>query len=175
MNRQLVRYCKSRLLPKVISDYKDAVKHSESFSEVKVTSIARLCYNANGVLSLYTDVTEQDAVGSLTVRFADVWSLSTGCPLPKASFFPKNVNYKKKLKNFAIKEVKRLTDNELGVYFDHARKNCSRHFSTEHFYITSEGLVIFYPMYSIASRMEAIPAFTLRWSEDGPCEPHCLL
>jgi hypothetical protein len=175
MNRQLVRYCKNRLLPKALALYRECLNRGDAFAGFNVTSKTMLCYNDNGILSLHTDVTEYDGSYCFTVRFGDVWSLNTGFPLPMSFFFPKKTNYKKRLKNFAAKEVQRLRDREFGAYYDHARKNCSKHFSPENFYITSDGLVIFYPMYSIASHAEAIPIFTIHWSEEGPMDPHSLL
>jgi hypothetical protein len=172
MNKQLARYCKSRLLPKSLSDYRDALKYGKVFIAPMVTSKTKLCCNTNGLLSLYTDITEYDGRESFTVRLGDSWCLYTGCPLPMSSFFSKKANYKKLLKTFVAKEVQRRKDYEFSDYYDHVRKNCSRHFSTDRFYITADGLTIFYPMCSIASRAESIPTFTMHWSETGPRGPN---
>lgn len=171
MNRQIIRYCKKRLLPHVIKAYKSAVERGEAFTETRVFAKSRLTYNENGILSIYTDISENSEFGSITIRFGDVWNLNTGCPVSLSAFFPYAKNYKKKIKDYVISEVSRLRHRELGSYFDRVKRNCRRYFTSDNFYLTDEGLVVFYQMYTIGPRSVGVPSFTLKWSEKGPCKP----
>lgn len=171
MYRQLIRYCKKRLLPKAIKAYKSASEKGEEFTESRLYAKTHLTYNENGILSIYTDITEASEYGSITIRLGDVWDLETGCPVPLSVFFPNTKNYKKKIKDYIISEVSRRRDRGLGAYFGGVKRNCGRFFSSDNFYLNHDGLVVFYQMYTIGPRSEGMPSFTLKWNEKGPCKP----
>lgn len=175
MNKQIIRYCKKKLLPQVIKSYKVSAETGDIFNETQILSKAILTYNNNGILSIFTDISENSGFGNITVRFGDVWNLAKGCPVPLSSFFPKSKNYKKLLKKFIIEQVRRLKERDLGIYFDNVRKNCSKHFSQDNYYITDEGLAIYYPMYTIAPRSEGIPTFIMKWENDEVIKPFSVL
>lgn len=171
MSRQIIRYCKKKLLPQVIKACKAAAEKNEPYPETKVFAKSRLTYNENGLISIFTDITENTGYAETTMRFGDVWNLISGVPVPLSAFFPEVRNYKKRIRDQVIREVTRLRDRELGIYYGKVRKNCSRFFSSDNFYLTDEGLVIFYQMYTIAPKTEGIPSFTLKWNDKGPCKP----
>jgi hypothetical protein len=166
MNRQLIRYCKNRLLPDL---------RKKSAQTVRITAQAVLCYNENGVLSLYTDVTERSHVGSYVARFGDAWNLMTGYPLSLSSFFSNKTVCMKMVKAFMAGEARAWLDRVPGYCFDPGRKLRFKLSSNENYYVTPEGLVLLYPLRSAASRVEAVLPFTMKWDVNGPAKPLSVL
>ena len=46
-----------------------------------------------------------------------------------------------------------------------------RRFNPENFYLTGDGLAVFYPMYALAPASAGIPVFTVPYEAEGPVSP----
>jgi len=49
------------------------------------------------------------------------------------------------------------------VYFDDWEKKAETEFDPGRFYLTQEGVTVFYPLYTLAPYVEGMPAFTIPW------------
>ena len=171
----LLRHCKTQILPALLRQERAARENGTPFSPLMVSAVPQITYNANGVLSLYTDILQRGEGLNAVLRLGDVWSLSNGCPLSISSFYPKNCNYRRMLREQIRERI--AFDLQVGyaLYYQDYARLLVRHFSSANYYITESGLVTFYPQGSIAPDVEGTPAFVHTWNPAGPIEPLLLL
>ena len=48
------------------------------------------------------------------------------------------------------------------------RRRLRRYFNSKNYYMTAEGLALFYPMYALGPAMEGVPVFVTPYGEEGP-------
>ena len=171
----LLRYCKTQILPALLLRERDAQENGEPFSPLMISTVPHITYNANGVLSLYTDIIQRGEGLNATLRLGDVWSLINGCPLSIPSFYPKGCNYRRLLREQIQERI--ASDLRVGyaLYYQEYERLLVKHFSSDNYYITENGLVTFYPQGSISPDVEGTPSFVHAWNPSGPIEPLLVL
>lgn len=114
------------------------------------------------LLSLFQDGMEQVGYDRpVTVRRGDTWSLAQGAPRTLGSFFPKGRRWKKRvLEQVAEQITHRLAGGESLLDPDclHRLRSAS---DPEHFYLTGEGIQVFFPMYVLGPSAEGVPSFDI--------------
>ena len=80
--------------------------------------------------------------------------------MPLRDFFPAGTAWKKRLLALATEEIQRRERAGVSRFREGWRKEL-RHFNSQSFYLTEEGLAFFYPMYAIAPPSEGIPVFLM--------------
>ncbi len=123
----------------------------------------QITFQENGLLSLWQEGREHRGYDRpLIVRRGDTWSLAEGVPLTLASFFPKQRWWKRQvLEQVKEQAEERLAGGESLLDADCIRR-LRREFDSENFYLTREGVQVFFPLYSLAPGAEGIPAFSVR-------------
>ena len=120
-----------------------------------------MTYNQGGLWSLYTQSRETAVSGpALLTRRGDTWDLSGGYPVELSAFFPPRSGCKKKLLSLAAEEIQRQERSGVSRYREDWRRALRRRFNAQNYYLTAEGLTLFFPMYAIAPAAEGIPVFT---------------
>lgn len=173
--RAFLRYCQRALLPLAQSEARAALAESRPLPEFRAELTYRVTYNANGFWSLYTQVREHTLPGQdLLIRRGDTWDLNAGYPAALSDFFPRRSGWKRHLLSAAEAEALRRERAGISCFRESLRRDLRRRFSARNYYLTEEGLVLFYPMYAIAPAPEGIPVFTLPYGEDGLLPPEVL-
>jgi len=131
-----------------------------------------ITYNQNCFLSLYFDKYEYTggAHGS-TVRSSDTWYLCLGYGLPLRSFFLPGTDYKRLLIDEIMRQAE-LVQEEQNIYFDDFKPLIIKNFDESNFYLTPEGIRIYYQQYEIAPYSTGIVEFTIPYSLTG-WRPSC--
>lgn len=116
-----------------------------------------------GLLSLWQEGREQCGYDRpLLLRRGDTWSLADGAPRTLASFYPRERNWKKRLMGQMEEQVReRLAGGESLLDAD-CVKRLRREFDRENFYLTGDGMQVFFPLYTLASGAEGLPVFAVR-------------
>lgn len=119
-------------------------------------------YNEKGLFSLYMDAYEftGGAHGS-TVRCGDVWDLVCGMPRPLPSFFPQGSRWRRDSIAAVREEIKRQIASGEYMYLDGWYEAAAAEFDPCRFYLTDQGVTVFYPLYTLAPYVEGIPAFVV--------------
>lgn len=126
-----------------------------------------LTYWRDPILSLYIDICETGhGDRPFLLRLGETWDCSTGYPRSLRSFFPaKNrfwrKNLLKSLKEQAIQQInsgESLLDHQCPIIMERA-------FDPDNFYLTEEGISVFYPLYILGPYAEGIPVFTVPFSQ----------
>lgn len=115
-------------------------------------------YNNNCVISLYSDeyIYTGGAHGN-TVRTAQTWKLNLGRQLQLCEFFKENPYFLKDIFNEIIEQIQKDPD----IYFDDYCTLMLSTFNPESFYLTDDGLVIYYGQYDIAPYSSGIREFQI--------------
>lgn len=164
--RTYLRYCEKMLLPQAVSAYRAALSSSTPLPLFRAELDYRVTYHASGLLSLYTESRESALSGRpLITRRSDTWDLRSGYPIPLSDFFPPHSPWKKQLLSHAAAEIEKQERAGTARYHEGWLKLLRRHFNPENYYLTEDGLVFFFPMFSIAPSAEGIPAFFLSFQE----------
>lgn len=168
--RAFLRYCEVFLLPQAEAEYRAALAVSAPLPHFQAELSFTVTYQEGTLLSLYTQVRETTLPGrrSLT-RWGDTWDLATGYPLPLTAFFPPRSGWRKTLLTQIETQLRQQEAQGIARYHERAPSLLRRHFNSRNYYLTPEGIAIFYPMHSIAPPVEGIPAFTVPFEACEAC------
>lgn len=122
-------------------------------------------YNGQGLLCLYMDSYEftGGAHGS-TVRCGDTWDLHTGMPRPLPSFYPPKSHWRQEATAAVRTEIERRLSTGEYLYLDGWEGAVAAQFDPCRFYLTTDGVILFYPLYTLAPYVEGIPTFlVVKW------------
>jgi len=115
-----------------------------------------------GVLSLWQEGRETRGYEkALLLRRGDTWSLAGGAPLMLSSFFPKKCRWKKRVLEQVGNQVQGMLAAGETLLDSDCLKRMRREFRPDNYWLTGEGAQVFFPMYTIASGAEGIPAFSV--------------
>ncbi len=119
-------------------------------------------FNQDCHLSLYRDQYEYTGgAHPNTLRFSDTWELQTGRLLTLGALFPPGVNYQQLLINQIIMQANANMAANPGIYFDDYCNLIVQTFNPESFYLTPQGLAIYYQQYDIAPYASGIIVFII--------------
>ncbi|WP_444642233.1 DUF3298 and DUF4163 domain-containing protein [Caproiciproducens sp. R1] len=169
------RYVAGTLYRQAVQEYRDSQTNGFPFRPYDAILKYETAYNENCFLSLYRDQYEYTggAHGN-TVRRSDTWSLQNGRRYPLARFFGPHSNYRYRLLQNILKQADRNMAENPGVYFDDYRKLIAQYFNEEQYYLTPQGVAIYYQQYEIAPYSTGIVVFTVPYDVLG-WKPSCML
>lgn len=122
----------------------------------------RITLQENGLLSLWQEGRECRGYDRpLFLRRGDTWSLAEGAPRPLASFYHKERRWKKRLIQQLEKQVRERLASGESLLDPDCTKRLGREFDRENFYLTADGIQVFFPLYALAPGAEGIPVFTV--------------
>jgi len=122
-----------------------------------------ITYNQDNLVSLYYDQYEfTGGAHGNTIRTSQTWDLSVGRMLNLVYFFRFNPNYfvLDNIKNINNQIAEQLKSNP-GQYFDNYCELVIDNFKQENYYLTNNGIVIYYQQYDIAPYSSGIPEFLI--------------
>ncbi|MGI6745558.1 MAG: hypothetical protein BWY46_01619 [Firmicutes bacterium ADurb.Bin300] len=161
--RRFLRYTESVLFRMAVEQYKEAIKNDFPFRTFSAVLNYTITYNSDKLLSLYGDRYEYTggAHGS-TKRISDTWNLTKGRLLPLSSFFPLRPNYQEYIINQIIEQANADMQENPYIYFDNYQELIKENFNPQNYYLTGEGIVIYFQQYEIAPYATGIPEFTVK-------------
>lgn len=131
-------------------------------------------YNQNCALSLYFDQYEYaGGAHGLTIRYSDTWDLQGSRRMELGDLFPHNNNYKDLVIQTILSQIEAQIAEGNAMYFDNYEQLVNNNFKQNNFYLTKEGLVIYFQQYDIAPYAAGIPTFTIPYAPGGPVQPRC--
>ncbi len=155
-------------------DYEYSIANNFPVHQYEAFVTYVVTYNQDCALSLYFDQYEYTggAHGN-TLRYSDNWNLQSSRRMELSDFFPDNANYKEFIIQNIIKQIENQNANGNGMYFDNYEKLVADNFKINNFYLTKEGVVIYYQQYDIAPYVSGLPSFTIPYGPGGAIMPMC--
>ena len=129
--------------------------------------------NSDSLWSLFTQTRELTGAGpALLLRWGDTWDLRTGYLLSLPQFFPRKTPWKRLLLEHASSVMEAQERDGTACWRPDWRKQLRRRFDPRSFYLTEEGLCVFYGLFALGPAAEGIPVFSLPYAPEGPlCLP----
>lgn len=158
-----------------MADYEYSVKNNFPIHQYEAYIDYFITYNQNCAISLYFDQYEYTggAHGN-TLRYSDTWNLPTSKRVELKSLFGNKKDYKEYIIQNILKQIENEMNSGNKTYFDNYAELVRDNFKDNNFYLTKEGVVIYFQQYEIAPYSSGIPTFVIPYSPQGPMPPSCL-
>lgn len=169
----LLRYTATKLYSEAVAAYWQARKNGYPFRQFSSALGYTVGMNERCILSTCSDRYEYTggAHGS-TLRTSVTWNLSSGriIRLPELMGVP----YPKPLiLEETLKAADRMYAENPGIYFENYRELIRKNLNLNQFYLTPEGVVIYFQQYEIAPYASGIPELLLTWEDLQIRPPGC--
>jgi hypothetical protein len=163
-----------KLYQMAMADYEYSVANNYPIHQFEAFVTFTVTYNQNCTLSLYFDQYEfTGGAHGLTVRTSDTWDLQKSRRMELSDFFPDYSN----LKEYLVQSINRQIDEQMkegdAMFFDNYTELTESTFRMNHFYLTKEGVVIYYQQYDIAPYAAGILTFIIPYGPGGARRPSC--
>lgn len=161
-------YVLNTLYLQAIDAYKSSQENDYPFHPYEAVMKYTITYNDNCFLSLYRDKYEftGGAHGS-TIRESNTWELCTGESIYLYYLFGPYTDYTVMLQNYIINQAKENLNTTPDIYFDNYETLIVNTFNPKSFYLTPEGITIYYQQYDIAPYSTGIVEFTIPYNIIG--------
>lgn len=168
--RSYEQYCARFLLAEAAEDFRAKAEASRPFSPWEARVSFSVTFATPRLVSICTDAEEfHGGKRERLIRRTDTWNLLDGFPLRLSDFFPGEILYRRRILKRLRGEV--ASERARGVNFrEDAKLRLRTAFNPENFYLTEEGLHVYYQMYALAGEDAGTPDFLLPW-EKSPCIP----
>jgi hypothetical protein len=152
---------------KAVDEYINDRKNHVPFRTYTAMMTFEVLVNLNDFISIFVDIYEfTGGAHGNTGRRADTWSLKTGRHMQLADLFSgawQNVIF-----SSILSQINEQLSKGMNIYFDDYQKNVFKYFDEKNFYLTPEGVAVYYPLYTIAPYSSGIVTFIIPYSEfDG--------
>lgn len=154
---------KTVLFPQACQALADAKESGSPFTPWKAELDYTVTLWRPPLLSLRLDAVESgQAPRPLHIRTGETWDCACGYPRTLRSFYPaKALRWRKSLMDaLRSQAAERLASGE-SLLDPECTQVMERAFDPERFYLTEEGLSVFYPLYVLGAYAEGIPVFTV--------------
>lgn len=171
--QSFIAYNIKTLYPQAVQDYKNSILNGYPFNPYGAFINYLVTYNENCVLSFYYDTYNYTGgAHGTTIRKSDIYNLNTGREIPLSAYFNDKTTYRKKILDIILEQATKRQQENPGIFFDEYQSLIKKYFNEESYYLTPDGIVIYYGQYDIAPYVTGIVEFTIPYSQvDFP--PRC--
>lgn len=162
------QYANETMYNDAVADYTFDMQQGYPFNSYTLMQVFTVSLNAYPLLSLYYDVYRYTGgAHGMTERTGDTWDLALCKRLEMKQLFVRGYDYTKPIFAYVRAETDRRQAAGEAQYFEGLADNIVRYFDEKNFYLTPQGLVVFYPLYSIAPYYVGIQEFIVPYSMFG--------
>jgi hypothetical protein len=156
------RYASTKLYQAAVKQYLQAKAQNFPFNHYEFIEVFEPTYCKKPLISLYYDIYEYTGgAHGTTTRKGNTWDMPRGTMIPLSALFVRNYNYKSFILNYVLAEARRRQVAGVADYFENLEENINKYFDEKNFYLTEEGLAVFYPLYTIAPYAVGIQVFII--------------
>lgn len=161
-------YARTTLLRNAIADYQQRIGQGYPFNSYTLDQTFETTLNQPPLVSLYYDVYEYTggAHGN-TTRTGNTWDLRLARMIKLNELFRPGYDYMSVIAAYIAQEAHRREASGEGYFFDNLDQNLVQYFDPANFYLTPEGLAIFYPLYTISPYVGGINVFEVPYGLFG--------
>lgn len=153
------------LYPSAVKDLKNSEINNFFFAPYEAFLTYKVSMNENCMLSFYFD--NYEFVGGahgITIRKAQTFNFKKRRQVTLWDFFKNKSEARNILINEILKQAENNMQNNPGVYFENYETLIKKNFNPENFYLTPQGIIIFYNQYEIAPYSTGIVEFLIPYS-----------
>ncbi|MDE6954063.1 MAG: DUF3298 and DUF4163 domain-containing protein [Erysipelotrichales bacterium] len=153
-------YCRHVLYPNAVQAF---LQNSKAFPYEFITTIT-ITLQTNEIISFYQqEYVYTGGANGQTTRISQTVNTLTGQIKQLCDFFQNKKNCIPCIKRNIIKQIN--TSKDPTIYFHNYPDLIEKSFQSQNFYLTSEGVVIFFSLYDIAPHSTGIPTFLIPYSQ----------
>lgn len=158
-----LHYLTHTFAAEALQSYLSSIENNYPVIPYEAQTTYSVTYNHLCIVSLYEDryLFTGGAHGT-TTRYGQTWNLATGKRLELKDFFPNHTA--EQWENALISAVVSQASKNPSYYFPELEENVRKNFNSENFFLSPEGLHIFYQQYDIAPYSSGIQVFTIPFS-----------
>ena len=162
------------LYPSSVREYRDALENGFPFRPYDAVMHYAVTLNRDCHLSDYYDAYEYTggAHGN-TLRASDAFFLQNGRRLELMNLFPSGTDCRQKILSGILAQAESNMDENPNVYFADYRALILKYFNPESFFLTEEGIGIYFQQYQIAPYSTGIVVFLLTYASLDIGAPEC--
>lgn len=163
-----------RLYQLAFEDYEASLKSGYPFHTYEVYSDFTVTFNQDCIISMYFNTYEYTGgAHGMTVREADTWNLLTESKIELSDLFMYPQNYQEYITNIILQQIEENIKKGENYYFEDYKQLVVEKFNKRNFYLTEEGVVVFYQLYDIAPYSSGIMTFLIPYKEGEVVLPTC--
>lgn len=164
-SKEKEQYCLSVLYPQALENAQYIPSNEPPYYSYEFLSDYKVPYNLGCITSLFFDeYTFMGGAHGSTLRKSDTWNFSTGQKMKLKDFFPFSSRLPEDLYADMEAEIAERLNESPGSYFEDYPNLLRKNFNSESFYLSPEGIIIYYQQYDIAPYSTGLPEFLFRFS-----------
>lgn len=153
------------LYPSAVKDFKNSKINNFFFAPYEAFLAYTVSMNQNCVLSFYyDDYTFTGGAHGTTTRKSQTYSYKTRRKLSLLDFFKSKAHARSVVINEMVRQARVNLQDNPGIYFDNYEMLIRKNFNPENFFLTPQGIVIYYNQYEIAPYSTGIVEFLIPYS-----------
>jgi hypothetical protein len=162
------RYARETMYADAVADYKFSQGKGYPFNAYELMQVFDATYNSMPVLSLYYDVYQYTGgAHGMTERTGNTWDMHKCRMLEMRDLFARGYDYRNAILRYVETEALRRQAGGEAQYFDGLAENIHKYFDEKNYYLSCQGLNVYYPLYSIAPYYVGIQVFTVPYGIFG--------
>lgn len=166
--RKQLKYAKDTMYKDAVSDYNFTKQKGYPFNTYELMQVYEVTYNALPVFSLYYDLYQYTGgAHGMTDRTGGTWDLYRCRQLAMKDLFTRGYDYMTPIFKYVEAEALRRQASGEAQYFDGLTENLHKYFDEKNYYLSCQGLEVYYPLYSIAPYYVGIQVFTIPYGVFG--------
>ena len=162
-------YCRTVLYPQAVEAARYIQDNHPPFEMYGFTTDYEVTFNSGCITSLYTDESAYmgGAHGSVT-RSSDTWDFASGKRLQLGDFYPGQPFFSQGIIQQIENQAALVIKSSGSPYYEDYPALLYSAFRADSFFLTQDGVVIYYQQYDIAPYGAGIPEFLIPFSQDSP-------
>lgn len=160
--QDFLKNAEKTLLPGALENFRKSLQSGYPFNEYQAVLNYTPSYNQNCYLSyFYDDYSYTGGAHGITVRASYTFYLPQGREVNLCSFFGVNEDCRMKILKHILKQAEQNVTENPGIYFEDYQSLIAKNFDKNNFYLTPNGIVIYFQQYEIAPYSTGIVEFLI--------------
>ncbi|WP_230397241.1 DUF3298 and DUF4163 domain-containing protein [Novisyntrophococcus fermenticellae] len=153
-------HCREDLFPLAVDSAGYRPSNQPPFHSYTLDVVYKITYNSACITSLYMEeYTFMGGAHGATIRTSHTWDFISGKQFELKDFFPDNPSYQQSIFENINAEIAKRQAAESEFYFENYKELVGNTFNPKSFYLTPDGVVIYFQQYDIAPYANGIPEF----------------
>ncbi len=147
-----------------VEQYEYTAENQFPFHRNEALEVYEITYNQDGIISLYHDsYTYTGGAHGNTKRQSETWDLIRECRVSLFGYMDHSIQHKAEVINNIREQIDFQIEKGEGWYFDDYPQLIFEYFNPESFYLTPDGMVLYYQQYDIAPYSSGMPEFIVQF------------
>lgn len=162
------RYVQNILYPLAAESARYIQKNDPPFHSYEFNMSYKVTCSSGCMTSLYLEqYSFMGGAHGATVRTSDTWDFITGRQLQLGDFYSSTPGYEKDIREWITYQISRILVNQPSAFFEDYVQRLHDSFKPENYYLSQDGLVLYFQQYDIAPYAAGLPEFTLPYEPDA--------